>query len=68
MTLNALEGQPADLRPEEGLENFVQFVGTDDRDDELQEAPPRLPRAAAGTGAGSEEVSDSTRIAPSPWP
>ena len=65
--LHAVERQAAHLRPEEGLEDVVQLLGPDNRDDELQEAPP--PGANRARRAGPprrRDASGSTRIAPSP--
>lgn len=40
VTLDPVNRQASDLGAEERLEDFVELVRADDRDDELQEAPP----------------------------
>src|SRR5262249_60218080 len=66
MAFDTVQCQTPDLRPEKRLEDLVQLLRADDRDDELQEAPP--PGASTGSPAGGvgSPGSGRTRIAPSP--
>src|SRR6476659_4674083 len=62
---HARDGEALHLGPVQALEDVVQLVGADDRDDELHATPPAT-AAAAGRVTGWASVASRTSSAPSP--